>query len=382
MVTSSRVKDRPDKTWFETVEAGINVYWFPVPYSNHMSYGERIKAFFCFALAARRKAIELKGDVIFATSTPLTIAIPAVFSSRKNRIPMVFEVRDLWPEMPIAMGVLRNPLLRYAARRLEKWAYFNSTAVIALSPGMKQGVMKTGYPPSKVAVIPNSSDNDEFKYNSQSAHDFRRERPWLGDRPLLVYAGTFGRVNGIGYMIEIASELAKLESDIKILLVGDGQERDEVLKCAKEADVYERNVYFEKNIPKKDIPSLLAAANMASSLFLDIPEMRVNSANKFFDTLAAGKPLLLNYGGWMHELVEKNECGLAAWGKPVREVAAILDNAMRDENWLQMAGKRARRLAENEFDRDKLAKQLIAVLESAVNRKTINFAELAPVEYQ
>jgi len=123
MVTSYREPGSNRSEWFKTEEAGIQVHWYPVPYSNHMSFAQRIKAFFSFALAARKKAVELDGDIIFATSTPLTIALPAVSASRKKKIPMVFEVRDLWPEMPIAVGALKNPLMRFAAHKLEHWAY-------------------------------------------------------------------------------------------------------------------------------------------------------------------------------------------------------------------------------------------------------------------
>ena len=158
MVTSWRSDDGRSPEWFVTDESGIKTHWLPVPYSNHMSYRERISAFFRFAFLAMSKAKELGGDVIFATSTPLTIAIPAVFASRKKKIPMVFEVRDLWPELPIAMGALRNPVLQWLAHRLERWAYKNAEAVVALSPGMKYGVVNTGYPANRVAVIPNSSD--------------------------------------------------------------------------------------------------------------------------------------------------------------------------------------------------------------------------------
>jgi glycosyltransferase involved in cell wall biosynthesis len=367
LITSYRDSDTEHSNWFETIESGINVHWFPVKYSNHMSNVNRIKAFFKFAFAAKKKAELIKGDVVFATSTPLTIALPAVLSARKNNIPMVFEVRDLWPEMPIAMGALKNPVLRYLARKLEGWAYTNSSAIVALSPGMKEGIVKTGYPSSNVAVIPNSSDISEFKHDSEAALVFRSFRPWLGDKPLLVYTGTFGKVNGVDYLVDIAKELKNIGSDIRILLVGDGQERKTVMEKAKELSVFNHNIYFESKVPKKQIPALLSAADISSALFIDLPEMRSNSANKFFDALASGTPILLNYGGWMHELVNKHNCGLSMWQKPLDQVAKELDSHMHDDTWLKEAGKEARRLAENSFDRDVLAGQLIEVLEAAVD---------------
>ena len=381
IITSLRDCNQIYDDWFETEEAGIKVHWFPVPYSNNMSFMQRIRAFLLFARAARQKAGELAGDVIFATSTPLTIALPAVSVAHEKKIPMVFEVRDLWPEMPIAMGALNNPLLRFAARRLERWAYKNAAAVVALSPGMKGGVVATGYPAEKVAVIPNSSDNLEFAYDAEAARQFRAARAWLGNKPLLVYTGTFGKVNGVGYMVGLASALQARRSDVRILLVGDGAELDTVKQSARKAGVYKNNLFIEERIPKKDIPSLLSAASVATNLVIDIPEARANSANKFFDTLAAGKPVFLNHGGWMHDLVTSHECGLPMWQKSVDEVAEVLDAKLHDPVWLEKAGAAARELAEEFFDRDVLAGQLMAVLQSAVEGEPGNAAKIAPGKY-
>lgn len=380
ILTAYREEDKQGE-WFTTDEAGIQVHWYPVPYSNYMNYGQRIKAFFAFAFAARKKALELEGDIIFATSTPLTIALPGVLAARKHKIPMVFEVRDLWPEMPIAMGALKNPAMRFAAKMLERWAYRHSSAVVTLSPGMKVGVVATGYPASQVAVIPNSSDNHEFQHDTQAAEAFRAKRPWLGDRPLLVYAGTFGRVNGVGYMVELAAELKQLGSDIRLLLVGDGQERPAVIQAAKVAGVYEDNLFFESLMPKREIPGLLSAATMASNLVIDIPACRANSANKFFDALASGTPVLLNHGGWMHDLVKSYDCGLAMWQTSVEQVAEALETKLHDNDWLAQAGIAAKTLAEQEFDRDVLAEQLMQVLEKACRGGPSCAAEIAPGNY-
>lgn len=380
MITSQRV-DSQQTGWFESDEAGIQVHWYPVPYSNHMSYRKRLVSFLSFALAARNKVTELEGDVIFASSTPLTIAIPAVPAARKKKIPLVFEVRDLWPEMPIAMGVIRSPLLKSLAYKLEKWAYNNSAAIVALSPGMKEGVVKSGYPAEKVAVIPNSSDNNDFRYDALAERAFRVEREWLNDKPLLVYTGAFGKVNGVCFMVKLAKELLDCGSNIRILLVGDGMELVMLKQTAKQSGVYLENLFIEESLSKKEMPALLSAATFASNLVIDLPEARANSANKFFDALAAGKPILLNHGGWMHELVQKHQCGLGMWQRPIREVAEELDDKMNDPVWLYEAGKAARKLAEVHFDRDDLAEQLMSVLSAAAYERSFNVEKVAPGSY-
>ena len=381
MVTSHREEQKRHKGWFTTDEAGIKVHWYPVPYSNQMSYAQRISAFFAFAFAAKKKSASLQGNVVFATSTPLTIALPAVLTARKLKVPMVFEVRDLWPEMPIAMGALKNPKLQFLAKKLENWAYQNAAAVIALSPGMKEGVLKTGYPANQVAVIPNGSDNLEFIHHDEAAMKFRADRAWLGDKPLLLYAGTFGKVNGVDYIVKVAKELKKLNSNIRILLVGDGAEKAKVIAEAKDAGVFEENVFFEPSILKKDIPTLFNAATMTCNLVTDLPEARANSANKFFDSLAASKPILLNHGGWMHDIVKTYNCGLAMWQQPIEVVAAELHEKMNNDEWLKQASMAAKKLALQEFDRDLLADQLMSVISAVVEKKSINASDIAPGVY-
>ena len=380
MVTSWREK-HGRKQWFETNEAGINVHWLPVPYSNRMGFKDRILAFLKFAFHSARRSALLESDVIFATSTPLTIALPAVYAAHKHKIPMVFEVRDLWPEMPIAIGALSNPLLVGAARSLEAWAYRHSSSLVVLSPGMKEGVLRSGYLPSRVAVIPNSCDNIEFACDQVAAHQFRAERSWLGDKPLLIYPGTFGRVNGVGYAVALAKELLVLGSNTRILLVGDGAERETIIRQAMQAGVLNVNLFLERHVPKSEMPILLSAATMSTCLFIDLPEMRVNSANKFFDSLAAGKPVFLNYGGWMHDLVLHHQCGITAWGRPLDQVAKELDCRLNDSEWLGHAGRSARSVAECYFDRDLLASQLEKVLAAASQGKSDMAETIAPGVY-
>src|SRR5690606_10279956 len=124
------------------------------------------------------------------TSTPLTIAIPGVLAARRLGVPMVFEVRDLWPDIPIALGVLKNPLAKYAARCLERFAYSNSKRIVALSDGMAAGIVATGYPPGRVTVIPNSCDLQLFQYDAAGAMRFRHRHPELGFGPIVLYPGT------------------------------------------------------------------------------------------------------------------------------------------------------------------------------------------------
>ena len=119
IITTDPSSQRADRDWRISDEAGVQVHWLPVPYSNQMPFPQRIRAFFRFAWKSAFRAASVPADVVLATSTPLTIAIPGIATKLWQRIPLVFEVRDLWPELPIAVGALRSPVSKGLARLLE-----------------------------------------------------------------------------------------------------------------------------------------------------------------------------------------------------------------------------------------------------------------------
>lgn len=363
MITSHRNVEFDKSEWSQTNEDGIHVHWLSVPYNNKMSYTARIKAFLKFAFQAGDKAISIGGDIIFATSTPLTIAIPAVKVKRKLGIPLVFEVRDLWPELPIVIGAIKSPILKWFAKRLERYAYFNSEHVIGLSPGMSDGIAATGYPKTRITTIPNSCDLMLFDPISNSGAEFRNRFSWLQDRPLVLYAGTLGHINGVIYLVELAAHVYKFNPNVRFLVIGAGVEEEKIRTRAKELCIYDKNFFMLGIISKHEIPSVFAAASISTSLFVDLPEMWANSANKFFDALAAGKPVAINYGGWQKEIINEESLGVVLPAEPSEEAAKLLVGLIDSKERLIQSGINARKIAEDVFSRDKLAAQLIDVLE-------------------
>ena len=362
MVTSWREQDGR-QAWFTTVEDGIKVHWLPVPYSNHMSYKQRVASFFRFARGSARKAASLPADVIFATSTPLTIALPGVYASRRQNVPMVFEVRDLWPEVPIAMGALRGPIPRAAARLLERLAYKSSSAIIALSPGMAKGIAATGVPIDHITEIPNGADLDLFRPDPE-ARDCFRTRLGISERQLLVvYAGTFGRINGVDYLVRLAAVLAN-DARFHFLTVGDGQEFEDVKATARMLGVLNKNLQMLGSTSKAYMPKILAAADIATSFVIPIPALEANSANKFFDGLAAGCCLAINYGGWQAEILHEAGAGMQL-SRDVAVAARQLQELADHPDRVNQAKVSARLLAERRFSRDTLAAHLEQVLARA-----------------
>lgn len=355
--------------WRESNEAGIIVHWAPVPYDNRMSFGQRILAFARFAWMAARRAATLRGDVIFATSTPLTIAIPALVASTIRRVPYVFEVRDMWPDVPIALGVIRSPVSVVLARWLEKLAYRRAAHVVALAPGMRDDIVAKGIPPEKISVIPNGCDLDVFGVTTD-ARAVRESNSWLGNRPLVLYAGAVGMANGVHYLVEVARAAKALDPEIRFALFGAGRDLDSVRDLAKRVGVLDVNFFMHEPVPKRQLAEWLAAADMLVALFTG-PRVVWKDAvqNKFFDALAAGKPIAGNFDGWQSRIATDSDIGLTLDPKDPSAAARQLVRAVRDTQWLAGVPARARRLAEGEFNRDRLGAKLAGILEAAAERR-------------
>lgn len=350
-------------TWRTSIEAGIHVHWCRVDYSNHMSFPRRVWAFAEFALRATLRLRRLRGDLVVATSTPLTVAVPAVLGARGT--PMVFEVRDVWPEVAVAMGALRNPAARAAARWMERWAYRNAEHVVALSPDMAASIVAR-FPGVAVTVVPNASDRALFRDRDDEATAMRAARPWIGGRPLVLYAGTFGRANDVAYLVRLAAAMLPLDPEVRFLLVGDGSEWEATRTLAADLGVLDVNVAVERPMPKRQVPALFAAADVCTSVMADVPALEANSANKAFDAFAAGRPLVINHGGWLADVVEGEGAGLVLPRRDLATAARTLALALHDAAWRCAARAASRQLAEGRFDRDLLYATFAAVLRDAV----------------
>jgi glycosyltransferase involved in cell wall biosynthesis len=325
---------------------GIDVVGVPGAYSDYMSATassdrERMLAFGRFAAGATAAALRgPRPDVIYATSPPLTIALPALAAAARWRAPLVFEVRDLWPEAPIQMGALANPRLQRQARSLEREAYRRARRVIALSPGIRDGVIGAGAAPAKVVLIPNASDLDLFRPTA------------VPERFLVSYFGTMGEANDL----TLAVEAARLLPDVPFVLMGDGKRRAELEQSAP------RNVQFPgAAASKEEVAALAARSGACLTLFKDVPVLATNSPNKLFDTFAAGRPAIVNQDGWMRQLVEDNDAGLYVRG--AGDLAQKLAWLRAHPEEVERMGRNGRALAEREFDRDQLAARALAVLE-------------------
>ena len=368
LITSKR-DDYQLQKYGWTKENGIDVYWTPVSYSNKMGFLRRIFSFLLFSIKSLKVTLSIDADIIYATSTPLTIAIPAIIYSRIKAKPMIFEVRDLWPEIPIAVGALKSPFTRFLALYLEKLAYKNSKKIIALSDGMRSGIIKKGYPANKINVITNLSNTrayEEIDKNKDYGIRIHNYYPEPLDK-LVIYTGAFGHVNDVNYLIKIAGAIKNINNKIKFIIAGEGVEQQNIYSTSKELGVLNSSVFIIDPLEKSKIPLLYSKASIVSSLFINLEELWNNSANKFFDGLAAGKPIMINYSGWQRSLLEKYNAGFYVPFDDYLKGAEILNKIVNNIDLSKNMGRAAKKLANKHFAIDaqypKFEKTLKSVIE-------------------
>ena len=365
MVTSSsRLPEEYDRRVFVQGEVdGIRVRSMRVRYSNYMGHLRRIGSFVLFTIGATWLAVTAgKHDVAFATSTPLTVGIPGWIAAALTRTPFVFEVRDLWPEAAIQMGALkRGSVVARLAKALERFLYRRAVSVIALSPGMAEGVVAEGIDPTRVHMIPNCSDLDLFHPGPKDASLV--ERFGLTGRFVVGYAGAVGPTNALEDNVpEAARTLASRgRSDVIFLLAGEGKSTPELARRTRDLD----NVRMIGAQPKRNVPAITRTADLLLTIFADVPILATNSPNKFFDALASGRPVLVNQDGWMRELVESNDAGVYVPAGDGVAMADAIQALADDPERVARQGRNARLLAEREFGRDEQAQRFIDVLEAA-----------------
>lgn len=335
-------------------QQGIEVYFVPVAYAHRMPFWRRAWAFAVFLQKAGRLGRRLGGfDAVLAYSAPLSVGELGRRLARHHGVPFFFEVADVWPDVPIGMGLLPAWGPGAWLQRRTHRMYAAARRIFPFSPGMATQIQAHGVPPAKLLTIPNGCDLAHIPYQP------RRSSP---TPPLtLLYTGTVGRANDLGQLMQA---LALIEGwgrdDLRTRIVGQGNDLARVQALAQELKL--RHVSFEPPVSREQATQLLAQGDIGVVCFAAHPVLEANAATKFFDYLAAGLPLVINYQGWQADYLARYDCGLSS---PQGDVAALARNLLRlaDDPALRARfSRQGRQLAVREFDRERLAEQMLEAM--------------------
>jgi len=328
-------------------------------YTLKLNFRERIKSFLSFMFAATCWGIRTPTDLVFATSTPLTVAFPAIFIKMIKRIPFVFEVRDMWPDVPVELGFLKNPVLISLTKNFEKFTYYMADKIIGISEGICQ---KISAPANKKFSIPTGCDFSQYPKYPATKNSNWKQQVGIKENVMFILTGAIGEANAPQYLLDAAKFLKeKGVNNIAIALVGDGSAKEKVREIIKDLNL--TNVYTFDPVPKKKIPDILSSANGGIILHGVSPTYRSTAApNKLFDYLASGLPILFNFEGPMRDLITQYNAGYYVDHRHPEDLCNIMIHLAAHPEECREAGKNARILAEECFDQKKMAQKFVEVL--------------------
>ena len=361
-LTGAASGDRPE-TKHESLDEGVEVRRAYTYAALHRSFVHRVISFISFMLSSFYAGLRVKNvDVLWGTSPPIFQGLTAWALARLKGAPFLFEVRDLWPAFAVAVGVMRQPALVYAAEKVERFLYRRADVVVVNSPGFIDYVRERGA--RKVVLVPNGSDTRMFDPQADGA-DFRRAYN-LEDKYVALYAGAHGMSNDLEVVLEAARLLQRRE-EILILLVGDGKEKPALVGKAQAMGL--TNVRFLPPVAKVDMGAALAAADACIAILKPVAMYKTVYPNKVFDYMAAGRPVILAIDGVIRELVEKAGAGIPVPPGDARALREAIESLADDRPAGKAMGLRGRQYVEEHFDRPILAEKMLATMRALIPTK-------------
>ena len=348
----------------ETLAPGLEVLHCAVWSSVHRSFLHRTIGFLSFMLSSLWQGLGVHHvDLVWSTSPPLPQVCTAWTLAWLKRVPLVFEVRDLWPAVAVELGVLRNRPLIAVARGAERFLYRHAKRVVVNSPGFIPYLRRTGVPEAKIALVPNGADTS--LYDPRASGDRFRQAHNLQGKFVALYAGAHGLSNDLGIVLQAADRLRD-DPRLVFVLVGDGKEKASLMAQGERMGL--ENVHFLPAAAKIDMPGVLAGADCGIAILRPIPLFATTYPNKVFDYMAAGKPVVLAIEGVIQDVVEGAGAGVAVPPGDPQALAEAVRSLAADPAQARRMGERGRTCVEKRFDRRDLARQLEQVLLEASRR--------------
>lgn len=342
---------------------GINVEYLKIPYKNQYGFIRRIWAFISFVRKSKRKVSQLnkRFDLAYVMTTPLTTGFIALHLKSKYDIPYYFEVGDLWPEVPIKIGAIRSSIFKHLLYRFEKKCYFEAQKVIALSPSIRNYIEATCRE-TRVHVVTNFADT-EFFSSQIKLQTFNRNNPLK-----VGYFGTFGAANQLNYLVKVAQLCEDKHIPVQFTLMGEGAQFEMIRRQTKKL----KNTRVLPFGNSYDVKPILEAQDAVYVSFKNLEILNTGSPNKFFDGLAAGKLIILNFGGWIRSVVDKHKAGFYHDPNNPMEFVRKIEVFLRDPILLLQYQQNARSLAEKYYSKNLQSIKLNKIIQ---NEKHISISD-------
>ncbi|OYD44527.1 glycosyltransferase WbuB [Sphingobacterium cellulitidis] len=366
---SSKRDEYRGKYFVKKRQGDVEVYRSHVSESYNSGFLGRLWGYFSFMFSSFwNGAFKVKGkyDVVIVTSPPLFVGISGYLLSKVKGIPMVFEIRDLWPESAIDTGVLTNKLVIKLAYAVERFIYKKSKLINVLTPAFYNTLRDTkSVDEKKLIMIPNAADFSlsEEILNNFNRDQFRREND-LDGKFVITYVGAHGVANHLEQLLEAGKMLE--DTNVLFLLIGQGMEKERLIEKAKQMGVI--NVRFHDPVPKKEVFKFIIASEMGASVLKKVDTFKTVYSNKTFDYFSCKKPILMAIDGVSRQLVEDANAGSYVEPENAEEYNRIIRNYLMDPKRLTSEGENGYKFAKENFDRKILAGRYLNAIEKLLRK--------------
>ncbi|MBL0741603.1 glycosyltransferase family 4 protein [Chryseolinea lacunae] len=336
-----------EKAYVKRGVEGIEVHYLPIAYDNRFGFGKRSMAFLRYVRAAVSLAAKLEGiGVCYAISVPLTVGLAARLLKTRYAIPYIFEVGDLWPDAPIQMGFVKNYFFKQFLYDLEKSTYRGAQSVVALSPMIQEAIVKKT-PGTPVHLVPNMADTEFYQ---PSVKDPALEAKFgVAGKFVVSYIGAVGLANGLDYFMDCARASQKASLPVHFVVCGDGAVLENLKTVAKQLGL--ANFSFIPFQNREGVKEVMNVTDASFVCYKPLPILETGSPNKYFDGLAAGKLMVVNFGGWIREEIEQNQCGVYVDRQHPEDFVTKIRPFLDDVERLKKSQQASRLLAERKYSR-------------------------------
>ena len=361
LITTDAWREQRLRHAFDWVPPSVRLVELRVPYANAMTTPQRLRSYLGYAARALWAGVAVKHppDLVYVSSTPLTVGVLGAVLATRWRCPWIFEVRDLWPDFPVQMGTLDGrPVLRRTLYALEHFLYRSAARVITVSPDMAAHIRRFTSP-GKVSSVEYGTDLDLLRRaKSEDVAALRAELEVPEKAKIVLYAGSFGRANDLPTVVETARQLRD-RPELHFVFAGRGYHRPLLVEAERALP----NVHLLGPAPYPQALALFRLADLSLVPFLNRPVLAANAPSKFFDSLAAGTPVIVTNPGWTKSFVERHECGWHVSAEHPQALAHRIETALRDEEKHCRAARRAREAAYLHFDRAVHMRKILSIIE-------------------
>ena len=341
----------------------------------HRSYLGRLLSFISFSLSCPIGLLAIdKPDVVLASSPPIFPMFSAWLICKMRGIPFVIEVRDLWPESAVQMGILKNRQLIAIMAWMERLLYNQSRKVVALTAGIREDICRRGWPESKVDLVTCGVDFDRLYPDAPGAALVRERHGWQGKR-VVMYFGAIGEANNIPVILRVATRLRD-RSDIVFVLVGDGMKRQATQQNIAQAGL--DNVLLLPPVPKHDARMFINAADVCLVTLQDIPLFEGAIPTKLIDYMACGKAVLCGIRGEAQKIVVDAGAGFAFEPDDDARLATLVVDLLDDPARAERMGTDGTAYVRSRFSAAQMRLQMETVLLEACRSGAPNSAGRGP----